>query len=699
MRILGERIAHNHIDREDVMLFSKWRLPRFDVRESRLIQAEYGVSPMIADILAARKLPPVEIAELLDDDFSLEDPMLLPDMEKAVERINQAVDAGEKIAVYGDYDCDGVTATVILVTFLQSMGADVFYYIPERLDEGYGLNAAALDEIKDKGASLVITVDNGISAIKEVEYALAIGLSVVVTDHHQVGAALPAAAAVVNPHRKDYPGDFRELCGAGVALKLCAALDGGDYEQVLESFGALAAVGTVGDIVPLRAENRFLVKKGMEQLPYTENLGLQALMEVSGLKDKPLNAQKIAFGIVPRINAAGRMGSAKLAAELLLCEDEERALQLAREVDALNVSRRNEEDEILLKVQEQLKASPEMLLDRVLVVASEGLNHGVVGIVSSRLINLYGKPNIILSVEGDTATGSARSLGFFSLYQALSACSGLLQKYGGHKAAAGMTINTADIGEFQKEINRYAREFHDKMPAAEQVIDKELHIGDINVDDVQALELLEPCGEGNPQPVFLLRRCVIEAIQPLGGDKHLKLKVNFEGKSIYVLYFRMSTDQFIYPVGSRVDILANLELNEFRDKVSIAVKLRDIRPTGFDDEKMQNADHFYQKIRREEPVERKILAISVPTADELRATYKIIRQLSGREMHMDLLYLRAFAGKINYCKYRLMLDILSELSLVSVAPDFSSVKLCEGAGKVNLEDSAILRGLQDGLNT
>lgn len=681
------------------MLFSKWRLPRFDVRESRLIQAEYGVSPMIADILAARKLPPVEIAELLDDDFSLEDPMLLPDMEKAVERINQAVDAGEKIAVYGDYDCDGVTATVILVTFLQSMGADVFYYIPERLDEGYGLNAAALDEIKDKGASLVITVDNGISAIKEVEYALAIGLSVVVTDHHQVGAALPAAAAVVNPHRKDYPGDFRELCGAGVALKLCAALDGGDYEQVLESFGALAAVGTVGDIVPLRAENRFLVKKGMEQLPYTENLGLQALMEVSGLKDKPLNAQKIAFGIVPRINAAGRMGSAKLAAELLLCEDEERALQLAREVDALNVSRRNEEDEILLKVQEQLKASPEMFLDRVLVVASEGLNHGVVGIVSSRLINLYGKPNIILSVEGDTATGSARSLGFFSLYQALSACSGLLQKYGGHKAAAGMTINTADIGEFQKEINRYAREYHDKMPAAEQVIDKELHIGDINVDDVQALELLEPCGEGNPQPVFLLRRCVIEAIQPLGGDKHLKLKVNFEGKSIYVLYFRMSTDQFIYPVGSRVDILANLELNEFRDKVSIAVKLRDIRPTGFDDEKMQNADHFYQKIRREEPVERKILAISVPTADELRATYKIIRQLSGREMHMDLLYLRAFAGKINYCKYRLMLDILSELSLVSVAPDFSSVKLCEGAGKVNLEDSAILRGLQDGLNT
>ena len=210
------------------MLFSKWKLPRFDVRESRLIQAEYGVSPMIADILAARKLPPVQVAGLLDDDFSLEDPMLLPDMEKAIERIDEAVDAGEKIAVYGDYDCDGVTATVILVTFLQSMGADVFYYIPERLDEGYGLNAAALDEIKERGASLIITVDNGISAAKEVAYASSIGLSVVITDHHQVGTELPAAAAVVNPHRNEYTGDFRELCGAGVALKLCAALDGGE---------------------------------------------------------------------------------------------------------------------------------------------------------------------------------------------------------------------------------------------------------------------------------------------------------------------------------------------------------------------------------------------------------------------------------------------------------------------------------------
>lgn len=680
------------------MLFSKWRLPCFDVRESRLIQAEYGVSPMIADILAARKLPPVEVAELLDGEFSLEDPMLLPDMEKAVLRIEKAVENGERIAVYGDYDCDGVTATVILVTFLQSMGGDVFYYIPERLDEGYGLNAAALDEIKERGASLVITVDNGISALKEVEYASSIGLSVVVTDHHQVGETLPAAEAVVNPHRKDYPGEFKDLCGAGVALKLCAALDGGDYGQVLESFGPLVAVGTVGDIVPLRSENRLLVKRGMEQLPYTENLGLQALMEVSGLKDKPLNAQKIAFGIVPRINAAGRMGSAKLAAELLLCEDEERALELAREVDALNLSRREEEEEILSKVEAKIEAKPETLLDRVLVVASEGLHHGVVGIVSSRLINLYGKPNIVLSIEGDTATGSARSVGFFSLYQALSSCSDLLQKYGGHKSAAGMTVKTSDIADFQRKINRYAMERHDRMPTAEQVIDKELHIGDINVEDVQTLERLEPCGEGNPEPLFLLRRCVIEGIFPLAGDKHLKLKVNFEGKSIYVLYFRMSTSRFIYPVGSRVDILANLELNTFRDVTSIAVKLKDIRPTGFDDEKMANAEHFYGKIRRGEPVDQKILGISVPTVEELRTAYKIVRQLNGKELHMDLLYLCGFAGKVNYCKYRLMLDILSELSLVRVAPDFSSVKICERAGKVNVEDSVILRGLQSKIN-
>ncbi|MEG2597324.1 MAG: DHHA1 domain-containing protein, partial [Oscillospiraceae bacterium] len=508
------------------------------------------------------------------------------------------------------------------------------------------------------------------------------------------GSKIPAAVAVVNPHRKEYTGTDQNLCGAGVALKLVSALEHGDDAQALETFGVLAAIATIGDIVPMTPENRSLVKLGLEQLPNTDNLGLQALMEVAGLQGKPLTAQKIAFGIVPRINAAGRMGSAKLAVELLLSEDEERALQLAQKIDELNQKRREEEEAILCRIQEKIQENPSMLFDRVMVVASENMNHGVVGIVSSRLLTLYGKPNIILSVDGDYATGSARSIGYFSLFQALTACAEYLPKYGGHRLAAGMTVKTVDIPNFSKAINQYAATEYDKMPIAEQQIDKELHIADICVEDIAALSCLEPFGEGNQPPIFLLRNCLIEELIPLSENKHLKIKVNFEGKNIFVLYFRMSTDQFIYRVGSQVDILANLELNSFRDTVSVAIRLKDIRPAGFNDEKIGNADYYYQKIRRGESVEAKIMQISVPTVDELRATYKILRSVSGRKMHVDLLYLGAFLGKINYCKYRLMLDILAELDLISIAPDFSRIEMKTGTSQVNLETSQILKGLR-----
>ena len=305
-----------------------------------------------------------------------------------MKRIEEALDENQRITVYGDYDCDGVTSTVILYSYLQSMGADVTWYIPERLDEGYGLNAGALEEIAGWGTKLLITVDNGISALKEVELAGELGMDVVITDHHQVGGDLPAAAAVVNPHRRDYRGSFPDLCGAGVALKLVAAMEGGEYEQVMESFGAFAAIGTVGDVVPLTGENRYLVKKGLELLEYNENLGLQALLEVTGMKGKPVTSQKVAFGLAPRINAAGRMGSAKLAVQLFLSEDPEEAAQLAEELNGMNARRQEEEEIILAKVEEAIAAHPEKKLDRVMVVAAEGLNHGVVGIVSAKVLGL-----------------------------------------------------------------------------------------------------------------------------------------------------------------------------------------------------------------------------------------------------------------------------------------------------------------------
>ncbi|MGI5893431.1 MAG: single-stranded-DNA-specific exonuclease RecJ [Candidatus Merdivicinus sp.] len=648
---------------------------------------------IVADILTARGITPVEAEDFFQTDHEPEDPFLLPDMAQAVARLEKALAEGERITIYGDYDCDGVTATVILYQYLQSMGANVDWYIPERLDEGYGLNRTALEEIQARGTTLVVTVDNGISALEEVAYAGELGMEVVITDHHQVGKELPGAVAVVNPHRSDYGGSFRNLCGAGVAFKLIAAMEGG-YEMALEEFGAVAAIGTIGDIVPLTGENRWLVCKGLELMEYPSNAGLQALLETAGMAGKPVTSQKVAFGLSPRINAAGRMGSAKLAVQLLLSENAEEAADLAEELNHKNLSRQAEEEAILKQVQEAIGRNPELLLNRVLVVAAEGLNHGVVGIVSAKLITLYGKPNIILSIDGDTAVGSARSVEGFSLFKALSACSDILVKYGGHSMAAGLTLRTSDIAVFTKRINAYAAEFHDQMPVVCQKIDRELHAADITLQNISCLQQLEPFGEHCPQPLFLLRNCRIEEIIPMSENRHLKLKVQFEGKSIYVLYFKMSTDQFIYPIGSVVDILANLELNTFRDSVSVAIRLKDIRPSGFQDSKFHNAHHYYEKLRRNEAVESRIVEISVPTITELRWLYKLLRSRGGAAVHLDLFYLSAVSGTMNYCKYRIILDVFCEMKLISIPADLSSIKLLE-TGKVDLEKSVILRRLQN----
>ena len=366
------------------MPFTQWIYPAQSeerLRQSRLLQREQGIPALLADILAARGFGADHVAALLTDDGSLEDPFLLPDMQVAVDRIEKAIESGEKIAVYGDYDCDGVTSTVILYSYLQSMGTDVYYYIPDRLDEGFGMNRGAVDHLHEQGVTLIITVDNGTSALDEVAYAGELGMDVIVTDHHIPGPELPKAVAVVNPHRPDYVG-FNQLCGAGVALKLTAALDGGSYEMVLESFAPLAAIGTIGDVVPLVGENRTLVRRGMQLMPMSESAGLQALITAAGLNGGELTAGKIAFGLCPRINAAGRMGDARLAAKLLLSEEEDEAAEMAEQLCLLNQNRRDQEEEILRAVEQQIEQNPELLLDRVLVLSAPGLNHGVVGIVA-----------------------------------------------------------------------------------------------------------------------------------------------------------------------------------------------------------------------------------------------------------------------------------------------------------------------------
>ncbi len=676
------------------MLFSTWIYPKQNPQESRRIQREQHIPAIVADILAARNLQPYQLADLLGEGGELIDPFRLPDMEKAVNRLEEAIATGERIAIYGDYDCDGITATVILYTYLQSMGADVIYYIPDRLDEGYGMNMDALEQLARQQVRLIVTVDNGITAVAEAERAAQLGMDLIITDHHQVGSQLPRAVALVNPHRPEYREDFRGLCGAGVAFKLVIAMEGGDADSVMESFGALAAMATIGDVVPLAAENRFLVQEGLARMADTDNLGLRCLLEVSGLLDKPLTAQRVAFGLVPRINAAGRMGHADLAVRLLLAEGEETARQLAEELDELNRQRREQEEEILHQMVAQLEADPEKLLDRVLVLSGTGMNHGVVGIVSSRLVSLYGKPNFVISVEDGVGVGSARSVGDFSLFQALCHCAPLLDKFGGHTLAAGVTLGANRLPAFSQAINGYAAQHHDRMPRETISIDRVLKGGELSVAAVEALELLEPFGEGNPQPVFLMPGCEILQLIPLSGGKHLKVRVRFEGQEINILCFRMTPEQFAYPVGSTADILVNLEISSYRGNKSISVRMKEMRPTWYDAKKMENADYYYQKIRRGEAVDGKIMAIAVPTLAELRQLYKLLRSREGSPFHLDLFYLMAVqAGGMNYCKYRLSMDILQEMQLIRIEPDFSSVSMLPVTGKVQMEQSVILSRL------
>ena len=679
------------------MPFTQWIYPAQSeerLRQSRLLQREQGIPALLADILAARGFGADYVAALLTDDGSLEDPFLLPDMQVAVDRIEKAIESGEKIAVYGDYDCDGVTSTVILYSYLQSMGADVCYYIPDRLDEGFGMNRGAVDHLHEQGVTLIITVDNGTSALDEVAYAGELGMDVVVTDHHIPGPELPKAVAVVNPHRPDYVG-FNQLCGAGVALKLTAALDGGSYEMVLESFAPLAAIGTIGDVVPLVGENRTLVRRGMQLMPMSESAGLQALITAAGLNGGELTAGKIAFGLCPRINAAGRMGDARLAAKLLLSEEEDEAAEMAEQLCLLNQNRRDQEEEILRAVEQQIEQNPELLLDRVLVLSAPGLNHGVVGIVASRVLTLYGKPCFILSEEGELAVGSGRSIGNFGLFDAVYACRQLLERYGGHKLAAGLTLKTENIPAFLAAMNHYAAAEFDRMPVVQTVIDRRLRAADIELSSVELLECLEPFGEGNPQPVFLMRDCMVEGVTPLSGGKHIKLRVAFEGRSVFVLCFRMTPEQFIYPKGSMIDLLVCLEVNSFRDTKSISIRMRDIRPSGFEEKKNLNAAYYYEKLRRGEPVGSKILSIAVPAIAELRSLYRLLMG-AGKECSPDLLYLQSVDGRLNYCKYRLSLDIFREMGLVEISPDFSVMRLLPVAGKVRMDESSILRQLTGG---
>ncbi|MDR2531854.1 MAG: single-stranded-DNA-specific exonuclease RecJ [Oscillospiraceae bacterium] len=628
----------------------------------------------------------------------ISDPLLISGMEKGAEVIKAALYSGGKIAVFGDYDCDGVTSTVMLYQYLTAQGGEVEWYIPSR-DEGYGLNTNAIDELAEKGVELIITVDNGISAAREAAYIKSLGIKLVITDHHAVPDVMPEADAVINPKRPDDESPFKELAGCGVVLKLIMAMEG-DIEGVLEQFADLAAIGTIGDVVPLLGENREIVKRGLEIMPYTENIGLYKLLRQSGFSldeddNGRLTAGALSFTVCPRINAAGRFTHAKKAAELLLSESEEAAELRSAELTELNNMRREVEADILSQIDAVISENPGMLSERVLVLRGENWHSGVIGIVSSRLLTKWGKPNIIIADDGENLRGSARSVEGFPLVPLMEHCRNFLEKFGGHVKAAGFTAKSENYNALTESIKSYSEQNYLQMPVDVFNIDKIIEPEDLSLLQVEGLKKLAPFGEGNPVALFLMQNCVILSKKPLKDGKYLSFNVKIGSAVQKILDFGCTYDDFTYENGQTVDILVTLDINEYNNVKSVSAQLKDIRPAGFNQEKHFAAHSTYESLVRGEKIASALAARAIPEKDDIKIIYDILRLFTNStDAHTGRVYAEASARGLNYCKFRIILDVLKEFGLIEHDIINNKVKLKPVTEKANLESSRILKEMR-----
>lgn len=548
------------------------------------ISNKFNIPSIIASIILNR----LEKNDKAIDSFlnksvkNIHHPFLLKDAKKAAGRIINAIKNNEKIVIYGDYDVDGITSCSLLYQFLKSRGARVDYYIPSRIDEGYGINILALQNIKKDGASLLITVDCGITAVGEVEFAKTIGLDIIITDHHTCKESIPRAYAVINPRQPDCSYPCKHLAGVGVAFKLMLAvalelnLNATDY---FNKYIELVTIGTVADVVPLTDENRIFVNAGLKRINQTQNFGLRALISSSGLGSRSINCGAISFVLAPRINAAGRIGNAELGVKLLVSDTFEQACKIAQKLESENRERQFTEQHILKEALEIIDTNEEIQKRKVLILSGEEWHNGVIGIVSSRIVDKYYRPTIMLSVAPNgVCKGSGRSIKGFNLFDALDYCSDLLIKFGGHELAAGLGINQSDIEEFDKKINEYAKNnLPDELLTPSLNIDSPIGVSDITIKNAERLSILEPYGMGNPQPVFSLSNASLVCVRSLSNGKHCKVTVVKDGKYIDLLGFGISNLDKDMIIGSKVDVAFTMDSCIYNSKRQLQLVLKDIR--------------------------------------------------------------------------------------------------------------------------
>ena len=666
------------------MNIKKWEVAPLNRERAAQIAERYSLPFFLSMLLEIRGFEDEEEIRDLLSGGRLSDPLLMKDMDKAVERIRRAIDQFEKIAVYGDYDADGVTATSILFTYLEAVGADVIYYIPQREGEGYGMNLHAVEILHEEGVSLIITVDNGIASVAEVARAKELGMDVVVTDHHRPQREIPEAYAVVDAYQADDHGPYKDLSGAGVALKLVMALEDGDAGSVLEEYADLAALGTVADVVPVLGENRTIVKAGLNILSRGGRAGVDALLEQSGMEGKAATATSLAFTVIPRINATGRMGAPERAVRLLTCDSQEEAQPLSAEICEDNERRREVEAEIAKEAMERIESEGSLLYSRVIVVDGKGWHHGVIGIVASRITERFGKPCVVISVDGNMAKGSGRSVEGFSLFQAVCACGDLMERYGGHPMAAGVTLKAENVPLFRERINQYAAQVCPEMPAQVLSIDCKLNPAALSPEMPQSLEPLEPYGSGNPQPLFGLYNMELRQVVPGGGGNHLRLICAKKGVAVTCMKFGTTPEDFPFSPGDVLDLAVTLEAKEFRGEQKLTVSVRDIKLSGLDMDQCIHTYRLYEKLQREEPLSPQEGAELLPSRQDLAVLYRKLVSLKGQGFSAQSLA-RDLPG-FHLGKVLLGLDMLEESRLVSLlgGEERKSAEILPTQGKVDI---------------
>ena len=674
------------------MKYGIWKVSQLEAGAVNALVGS-GYAPLAAMVLASRGIGDDRQARsYLDCNAPLLDPFLMTDMDKAAGRVGLAMSRGEKIAVFGDYDVDGITATCLLTDFLRRHGADAVSYIPGRLEEGYGLNPIAIHQLHAEGVKLIVTVDCGITAVSEAELCKQLGIDLVITDHHECKQTLPAAVAVVDPHRCDGGYPHKNLSGVGVAFKLASALCG-SQETVLEEYADMVCLGTVADVMPLQGENRVFVARGLESLAHTKRPGIAALMAECGCAPETVSASSIGFMLAPRINAAGRMGQIDLAVELFLTDDPDKAAEAARGLCELNRQRQAVESEIYRQAVSML---PMGKPPEAIVLADESWHQGVVGIVASRIAEEYACPTFLICLDGEHGKASSRSHGGFNLFASLSALSPLLESYGGHELAAGFTISRANIPEFRHQICALAAQYYtDDVPRTVLDVDCAVSPELLTLHNVDSLQMLEPCGNGCPKPVLMMKNLTIDRISMVGGGRHMRLRLCSGHTYLNAIYFSANPQTVSIQPGDLVDVAFTPQVNEFRGTRTVQMNVIDIRPSC-------NAECLpdaapYRDMQRGNLTsgeaaallpDRKMLALvwryldaANPVQESPMCLCRKIVRWSGKPLNL---------GQMLTC-----LDIFRDVGLLTVQRQhkYVSIRLTPGEGKADLSRSQTMQRL------